>query len=150
MHEAARLPEARQWRRPPLFPGNMDYSIPGCDPPVITGPGNPSPPVPGQASSYWLGTVHEDSVAAPATVAEPATGGSSSSHDRSASQLQAAFDLEGATEVEGVKLYMNKLGYLVNAKNERVDQWGRLTRARGVKGSTSSRRSGQWRGWREG
>ena len=106
--------------------------------------------MPGQASSYWLGTVHEDSVAAPATVAEPATGGSSSSHDRSASQLQAAFDLEGATEVEGVKLYLNRLGQLVNEKNERVDKWGRLTRPRGVKGSTSSRRSGQWRGWREG
>ena len=143
MHEAARMPEVRQKRKPPLLPGNIDWH----DPPVMTGPRNPSPPVPGQASSYWLGTVHEDSVAAPATVAEPATGGSSSSHDRSASQPRAAIDLEGATEVEGAKLYQNRYGQLVNERNERVDKFGRLTRARGVKGSTSSRR---WRGWLEG
>ena len=70
IQEGSRSPEPRLYRRPPVLPLGREWR----DPPVLTGPPKrpASPPVPGQPSSSWLGTVHEEE---PANGGQPATGG---------------------------------------------------------------------------
>ena len=50
------------------------------------------------------------------------------------------------TPAHTVQLYTDRYGQMLNERGDRVDRWGRPTRARGVKGSGSSKRwHGYWR-----
>ena len=123
-----RVPERREKCKPPMFPSRTGMNPPACTGPVGTVPAS-------------LGTVPEDEPAdgdLPATGGDPSSG--SSSHPPCASLPQAASQPvpDDIAEFGTITVYRNKLGQVVNARNERVDSMGRLTRPRGNKGKYSS------------